>query len=247
MGSQKLINFLYYKNLLDLAAVDFFKDFNSSFTKLSNGIYMFSSDISRAKLLKYFTEKIFWHLEQLVKPWSVVDPSYWVIVGGCKPQDNMILDFRSRDDYFPAKLQKLLDSEDLGFRWLLKEKDIKLDLQMFNGIFLEIFNMMFSRSKQKAGKLLDAKFKNVIFISHKSLDCYAVFKSLKHFYGRSICSNVKEDKLDGMKICIVAVNDLLAKYVHNKQAMNKSKKFKEAALELKQYLDLKMSEVQEPT
>jgi hypothetical protein len=44
---------LYFKNLLDIAFLKFFQDFNHCFTK-DNDIYIFSADFSSFKLVKYF-------------------------------------------------------------------------------------------------------------------------------------------------------------------------------------------------
>ena len=222
---------LYYKNVLDLAVARFFGEFNDDFSKTSSSRYVFSSGASRESLKKTFKQIIVEVIEELVEPWSLETPSWLILLGGCYPKNNIILKHRDPKDYFPAKLEKILETMP-SVKWILAEKDIDVDLELFN----EIFNEVFSELATKKIRLKNGK-KNVVCISHKSLDCYMLFKILKWIYGRSACSNVYEaNGISKANLPLVAINDLLSKYVHNKQAMNKSRDFKKCALEVKQQL-----------
>jgi hypothetical protein len=58
------------------------------------------------------------------------------------PKDNMLLQCKGKQ-YFPAKLQSMIDA-DWQIKWLLKEKDIKIDIIKFNDACMQVFNKMFS-------------------------------------------------------------------------------------------------------
>lgn len=232
MVASPRLRLLYYKNVLDLAVARFFGEFNDDFSKTSSSRYVFSSDASRESLKKTFKQIIVEVIEELVEPWSFESPSWLILLGGCYPKSNIILKHRDPKDYFPAKLEKLLEAMP-SVKWILAEKDIDVDLELFNEIFNEIFNELAAKKIR-----LKSTLKNVVCISHKSLDCYMLFKILKWIYGRSACINLYEtSSISKRKLPLVAINDLLSKYIHNKQAMNKSREFKQCALEVKQQLE----------
>ena len=225
------LRLLYYKNVLDLAVARFFGEFNNDFSKTSAFRYVFGSDASRESLKKTFKRIIIEVIEELDEPWSIESPSWLVLLGGCYPKNNIILKHRDSKDYFPAKLEKTLEMKP-AVKWILAEKDIDIDLELFNEIFNEVFSELATKKIQ-----LKPALKNVVCISHKSLDCYMLFKILKWIYGRSACSNVYEASgISKSNLPLIAINDLLSKYIHNKQAMNKSREFKKCALEVKQQL-----------
>lgn len=230
VASPKL-RLLYYKNVLDLAIVRFFGEFNNDFSKTSSSRYVFSSDASRESLKKTFKRIIIEVIEELAEPWSIEAPSWLVLLGGCYPKNNIILKHLDPKDYFPAKLYKTLEMKP-GIKWILAEKDIDVDLELFNEIFNEVFSEIATKKIH-----LKPSLKNVVCISHKSLDCYMLFKIIKWIYGRSACNNVYEASgISKSKLPLIAINDLLSRYIHNKQEVNKSKEFKKCALEVKQQL-----------
>lgn len=177
-------------------------------------------------------------LLQLVKPFDALDANYYFILGSCMPKDSLLL--KSSNVRLPEKLRSIVDGK-LQLKYLLKEHDIKLDIVLFNQVFIDIFNQLFE-SKDAICRLLGSNFKNVIFAMNKKLDCYALFKTVKFLYGRSNCINLHK-KLECMPSPIIAVNDLICKHIHSKSALNKSKEFKIAVTEVKQFLDEKMKEV----
>ena len=73
--------------------------------------------------------------------------------------------------YFPAKLDKLVNS-DLQIKYLIKEKDIRIDFAKFNKICLEVFEQFFTN------KLRLKNLDNLLFLQHKNLDCYSLFKAI---------------------------------------------------------------------
>lgn len=224
------IKFLYYKHLLDIAFLRFFDEFNNSF-KRDGDCYVFSDDFSRQKLKKFFKSSIENEIASLAPKWSLQDPSCLVIVGSCIPRDNILLSFKDKKTcYFPDKLERMLEDQPT-VKWILSEDGIQLDLLEFNRMLCELFDELFAKSSKHLGSL-----KNVMFISHKKLDCYATFKILKWIYGKTASVNLYEEtKLNEKKLPLIAVNDMLSRYIHNKVAMNKSVEFKQCADELKQY------------
>lgn len=226
------LDFLYYKHLLDVAFIKFFDECNDFFSKDIDGNYVFSLDISRQKLKAYFKKSIVDELNSLKHDWKLEDPRCLVIVGSCFPKDNILLDLKDTSKYFPARLSKFIETNPTT-KWMLKEKGIHLDLLEFNNILVELFNEMF---KESSAKTKNKFFKNILFMTHKHLDCYAIFKILKFHYGKSsVCNLYKKNNLERRNLPLIAVNELVSKYISNKTNLNSSSKFKEYASEVKQY------------
>ena len=63
-----------------------------------------------------------------------------------------------------------------------------------------------------------------------------MFKIIKSIYGKANCINLDKTIYLDKKIPLVAVNDLIDKYVHNKATLQKSQDFKNVYEEVKLYL-----------
>lgn len=227
-------NLLYFKNLLDISLCKFFELYNDDFQKI-NGKYVLST-ISKSKLVSIFRTLIIQTLKEHLIEYDILHPNYYLIIGACNPKDNILLSNKEQS-YFPVKLQKCIDSE-YKLKYLLKEKDIDIDIIQFNDICLEIFNDFFA--KNKVGKYFGKQFeKNVIFITHKHLDCYTMFKVLKSIFGKANCVNMYLEKFSNQKLPIVAINDLIDRYIHDKKSLNKNDQFKNIISEINNYLKLK--------
>lgn len=133
--------------------------------------------------------------------------------------------------YFPAKLDKLVNS-DLQIKYIIKEKDIRIDFAKFNKICLEVFEQFFTN------KLRLKNLDNLLFLQHKNLDCYSLFKAIKYSYGKSACINLHKEMYSNVKPPIIAINDLICQYSH-KNELQKLKEFKQATNEVKQFIDRK--------
>lgn len=228
------LHLLYFKSILDICFIRFFNDFNESFLKINNQ-YVFSSDPGKTKLKKIFKTYIIDEIRSFIKPYSILNPSYFLIIGACEPKNNILL--TSKTEYFPDKLYKLIDNK-YSLKYILKEKDIKIDLVRFNSIFIDIFNELFL-DQHKLLKIFGKDYKNIIFIQHKYLDCYSMFKIIKYIFGKSNCINVYKEKYIDIKSPIIAINELIDKYTY-KQKICKSVEFKLYIEEIKQYLNEKM-------
>lgn len=229
------IYLIYLKSLLDLVIVKFFEIYNDCFSIVDNR-YVLSKKIGKTKLLSMFKRLIFLELQQLITKYDRLHPNYYFIIGSCLPKNNLLLNFKD-DKYFPKKLSKLLSSE-YNIKYLLKEKDIDINILQFNDMCIELANQLFC--KDVIVKTLGAEYKNVMFIQHSRLDCYTLFKVLKYIYGKSNCTNIfKDKKLNNKKQVIIAINDLIDKYV-NKAEMNKSEELKTIVKEIEQYIQEKI-------
>ena len=71
---------------------------------------------------------------------------------------------------------------------------------------------------------------------HKNLDCYSMFKIVKSIFGKQNCVNLQKEMFVGQKKPLIAVNDLIDKYIHNKTALSNIQEFRIAYEEVKQYL-----------
>ena len=227
------LNLIYYKNILDLAVLKFFEENNDSFVKQGQS-YVLGTAVGKRALTAFFKKQLAAVIKEIAKPYSVIQPNYWIVIGACMPKDNLLLSC-SGSKNLPNKLVKAINAP-FQLKWLLKEHDIKIDLMKFNEAGIQLFNTLF-QSQKNVQRLLGKGWTNVFFVQHKNLDCYAMFKTIKALYGRSSCTNVWKDKLQGVKLPLVAVNDLIDRYVTDKAELNQKHEFKVAVKEVKQYVD----------
>src|SRR5574344_106970 len=230
MATSPKICLLYYKNVLDLAVIDFFSEYGSSFIKQDSS-YVLAKKISKMKLEEFIESSIVRHIKETIKPYSLLDPEYYFIIGACMPRDNMMLKYKS--SYFPAKLDAAVKSK-FQYKYLLKENDLKIDMLKMNEAAINVFDKMFE-SRAHLKHAFGKEYSSLFFIKHKKLDCYSMFKILKNIYGKDNCINLFESKIKSKsRQPLAAVNDL---YVHDKIKMCKSQEFKLAVEEIHQYAD----------
>lgn len=228
------LNLIYYKNILDIILARFIDDFSDSFTKINN-CYVLSTALDRYKLKKYITIAFKNFILELN---TIINNSNdkIIIIGACYPKNNILLSFNN--EKFPNKLQQLL-IEKPEIKYILKESDILIDIDVFNSIVIEIFNELFT-DNSKCKKTFCNNAKNIIFVTHNHLDCYMVFKAIKWIYGQSNCINIWKNKLNAPCNHIIALNDLISKYSNNKRLLNSDRTFKTYVKEIQQYLNSKL-------
>ena len=223
---------LYFKDLLDLAFIQFFDKFNDKFVRIGDE-YHLGESISLQNIEKCFRNTIDLTLKRLVVPYDTLNsPDFYFIIGACQPKDNYLLKFRRSD--FPKKLNALISSK-LQLKYILKEKDIKIDTIKFNEACCNIFNHYFLGQSQ-------IKERNLVFLAHKNLDCYSMLKMLKFMFGKANCVNMKKEHFSQTNSPIVAINDLIDKNIHCKAEANKDPKFKKIFKEIQQYVDAFLNE-----
>ena len=115
---------------------------------------------------------------------------------------------------------------------MLHDKSVHVDMKLFNDVFDGILQQLFKK-QEDVNKLLGLKHPNVFFVQHSKLDCYTMFKTLKSIYGRSNCCNLYEKTYGSMKAPLVAMNDLIDRYVKSKAAVTSTDEFKKIAVEVK--------------
>ena len=82
-------------------------EFNDDFVKIDR-YYILGKAYSKSQLEKFFTTNVVATIKSIFKPYNITNVEYNCIIGSCMPHDNILLDFKTHDDYFPAKLDKLL-------------------------------------------------------------------------------------------------------------------------------------------
>lgn len=227
------LNLIYYKCIVDIALEKLVNYCGDMFTR-EHGKYVLSLSISKKRLEDALEKLVDKEIESIIEQYSKDD--VFLVIGSCYPKDNLLLKLKDHC-YFPGKLSKLIDSRPT-LKWLLVEEDIEIDIDLFNELFIKIFNKKFSKKEPKRSS--HTKPSRVLFVSHSNLDCYMMFKTIKWAYGSSNCTNVWKDKLSNRKQNLVALNDLVSKYVHNKSRANKSLELKRYAQEVKDFLDKRL-------
>ena len=226
------LNLLYWKCLLDIVVEKMFNTFGSLFTKTSSGIYVFSGGWSEHKMHSLFESCL---KEVMCEVISRNCDRYdkFIVISSCWPKDNMLLSLKD-SSYFPKKLDLLIKTKP-GVKYLLREKDICIDIESLNRMFIDAFNKMFN-DRRYAERIAGNCSSSIVFLSHSRLDCYALFKIVKHIYGSSNCVNIWKEKMSKQTPHLVAVNDLISKYIAKKTCMNRSQELKACAKEVKDYL-----------
>ena len=210
----------------------FFDVYNDVFTK-QDGKYVLSIGMSKAQMKSILEDAVAHELRAICKDDQKTKDKY-VLIGACYPKDSLLLDFKD-GSYIPKKIEKAL-KEKPSMKWMLREDDICIDIDLVNDIFVELFNDMFNKPK-KILSLLGDHYSNVIVVSHSHLDCYMMFKTIKWAYGKSNCKNVWKEDMQGHREVLMSLNDELAKHIRNKCLLNISGKFKAYAREVRDYLD----------
>ena len=192
------IRAIYFKQLADRAFQRFLSERNGDFTKLERDggtLYVYSGTKSRNSLRSMFREWILSDLFSLFPEFDIERPVYNFVLGSCIPRENALLRCVRGNSYFPEVLRKILSSGK-DIRYYPVERDIKIDLDLFNSVLEDVFIDLFDRKRAK--KFLGTRFRNVFFLRHPVLDCYMVFKVLRFSYGRNSVENVV--KTEGMKV-----------------------------------------------
>lgn len=81
--------------------------------------------MTSSKLKTVFRTYMCDEIRKCIEPSSLASMDCSFIIGSCLPRDNILLKLESCK--LPLKLQKLVDA-DYAVKYVLKEKDIKLDL-----------------------------------------------------------------------------------------------------------------------
>lgn len=226
------INLVYYKNVLDLVMLDFFDRYNDMFVK-DGDMYVFGSGMSKTGLRDAMRKSFVDKLSGYIEKFDVLNLKYNFVISSCLPKDNILLDLRT--GRFSGKLEAFLE-QNVNCRYILKEKDIKIDVSAFNDVFSEIFARYFTDRKNIEADF-GSGYENLFFVQHRRLDCYMVFKILKNRFGGGNCVNLWTERMPNGRSPLVAVNDLVSTSVPGKARLSRLPEFKSCAAELNRYVD----------
>lgn len=227
---------LYYKCILDRVVEQFVDQFKDAFSN-QDGKYVIGLDKPKSTMVSMFSQLVDECTDSIVESIQAFSQNdILVVIGSCYPKDNLLLEFKD-DSFFPARLSKMLEDKS-SIKWLMRESDIEIDISLFNELLIDIFNQRFNQRFNKSYKC-SLQYKT-LYVAHKRLDCYMMFKTLKWIFGNSNCINVWKECLSSDRQNLVALNDCISRYIHNKSQMNRSKDFKKCALEVRSFMQNKL-------
>ena len=203
---------IFHKNVLDMCFLRFFEEYGDSFSRGDDGTYIFSSRASESSLEKKFSLYFKEAVSGLVPEYTESGRDFLIVIGSCYPADNILLK-NSTGGVFPARLRSAIASKP-EIKFVLKEKDIKIDLGMFNSLSENVFNSLFRKSDPFGRG-------NAFLVKNRSLDSYSVFKILKWEYGAKV-RNLPKDRNLGDARCVSEINDAVDKYSRGKTEILRS-------------------------
>lgn len=210
----------------------FFEDYNNCFSR-SNDKYVFSKTMSRSSLKKTIRKYIALELDSLTQEYNYLSPNYYFIIGSCFPCNNMLLK-HIPENKMPKKLSVLIKNYP-NIKYFLKEKDIHIDNELFNGIFEEIFNNYYIKPKEII-KDLGKNKTNVKFVKYRIFDCYSIYRMIKDMFGRINIINMHKVYGDKMKDVLRSVNEIIGSQVLKKKEICRDKMFDNIKEEIKSYM-----------
>ena len=216
------IRTIYFKQLLDMAFQRFLGDEDGSFTRLeSEGktTYVYSGTKSRTALKKKFLLLTVDETFSIFSEFSLENPTYNFVLGGCVPRKNPFLRLFSGENPLPEKLRNVIFSGS-DVRYYVPEKDIRVDPIFFNSVFEDVFLELFDR--KKARKHLGKLFRNVFFVRHTYLDCWMAYNVLRMAYGRNFVENVVKSSRMRTDVGLKSVNERIDVIVPGKMSFLKS-------------------------
>lgn len=228
------INLIYYKNILDNVFARFFEDFNDSFSKI-NDQYVFSGRISRTALKKKLTSYFIEELSPLVEDYDVLKPNFYFVIGSCFPCDNMLLSHVPENSRFLEKIRMFV-TQHPNIKYAMKENDIRIDDEMFNCVFEDIFNKFFN-DKKEILKAFGKKKTNLRFIRYNNLDCYSTYRIVKDIFGKINIVNLHKKNIDNMKDVIRSLNEIIGSHVQKKKEICRSPELEMIRGEIREYME----------
>ena len=100
------LNFIYFKDLLDLCFKKFFDDFNDDFIKDGNN-YVYGRHATKTKLKTVFRSYLKEELKKILTTNDVRNGNFYFVIGSCIPKDNILL--KVDDRRLPTNLAKLVN------------------------------------------------------------------------------------------------------------------------------------------
>jgi hypothetical protein len=214
---------VYYKHLLENSFSRFIGEHGDDFTR-DCGTYVFSSPMSLKRIRDELERNILEEIDRYSGEYSVVKPEYLVVIGSCFPKSNILLKYIPENIYIPEKLRKYME-EHPDVKYFHREKDLRFDDDALNCIFEEMFNDFFRNPPKR----------NVVFVKHRNLDCYLMFKVLKNIYGSANIVNVHDEYSGEMRNSLVSINEWILKYARKRNIIN-NEEMRLTVAEIRQHL-----------
>ena len=122
---------IYYKSIVDTAIEQFVSHFENAFEK-TGGKYVLGLNMTKHRLYTVLCQCVDTAIESILAQYGRKD--ICIVIGSCYPKDNLLLEYKDID-YFPKKLEVLLHNRP-ALKWLMRETDIDIDIDLFNEVFM---------------------------------------------------------------------------------------------------------------
>jgi len=215
-----------YTCILDSALASAVQEHEDEFVKSQSGEYVWAG--SFAKRARCLENKIRQLVESLASECKK-NGDMLVVLSSCFPKDNVLMSLESS---MPAKLKSFI-SDHPDMKWLLREKGINVDMSLVNETADKVFKKLARESLREKEETGHA---SRVLVSHRCLDAYALEKIVSWAYGSSVCSRMLGESSKHLK-ALVPVNKILGESLKHKDALNRSQRLKDAAAEVRDYMD----------
>lgn len=216
-----------YTCILDSALASAVQEHEHEFVKSQPGEYVWAGSFTRrARCLERNIRRLVESFASRCKK----DGDMLVVLSSCFPKDNVLMSLESS---LPAKLKSFV-SENPDMKWLLREKGISIDMSLVNETADRVFKKLAEESLKE--KEMSGHASRVL-VSHRHLDSYALESIVRWAYGSSACSKMLDESASCSLKALVPVNKLLSESLKHKDALNRSRQLKDAAAEVRDYID----------
>ena len=223
------INLIFYKHLADHALYDYFS--NGKWTE-EDGRFVHIDNRTASSIREEIENLILEKLMSVVSPWDISNPSRYLVIGACRPSDNFLLDLQS-GWMVKDNTMKLVKGK-YPVRYIFREREITDDLVKVNGMLEDIFVKYFDKANLL--KRIGQEYGNVMFIRHRRLDCYMMFKLIKYIFGAANCVNLFSKRGIRNNRVILSVNEMIDNDL-DKRSIKGSIQLSMITKEVRQYLN----------
>lgn len=228
------VSLICFHEILNHIMVQFFSAYNDMF-RLVDGKYCLSESLSDSKLKNIVKTELRQLLKENLMPFDALDPHEYVIIDDCAIQDNA---FNTVVDANSSKKFKKLLSADYKLKFILKERDINLDLVQFNCVFSDVFSSFMKKTAVK--RLLGEEYaRNVMFLSHKNADFKLISAILTLHFGNSQCEIMHI--INQPKAAVVSLNSIVDNKVRLTRKLLRTDTFQKISAEILQYVQMYFS------
>jgi hypothetical protein len=194
----KMIDFTY---VLARAVEAVVHSHESEFVK-SSGMYVWAESSSKSKRIKMIDSEVKNVLKLLEEEECKKPDDILVVLSPCLPKDNVLMSLKK--SLVSSKLRMFIE-EHPDVKWLLREKDIDIDIKLLNEAASKSASKMMSESIKHKSRCAMSR---IVVLAHRKLDSHALEKVVEWAYGKSCCEHVEHEDSH----VLVSVNSLLEKH-----------------------------------